>query len=92
MNTTFQSSKTLTISNELGLHARAATRMAQMARQAESNIWIIKSGQKADASSVLDILMLACPQGTEITLGIEDAADEDVLNKIAKLIKDGFGE
>ena len=85
-------SKDVIIINELGLHARAAAEIARIARKARSNIWIIKEGIQADASGIIDILTLACPKGSEITIQIEDQADIDILNAIVDLVERGFEE
>ena len=85
-------SQTLRIVNDLGLHARSAAKLAQLAEEANGGVWIIKNGNTADATSMLDILTLACPAGTEITVGIEDEADLNTLERMATLIRSGFGE
>ncbi|NVM20434.1 MAG: HPr family phosphocarrier protein [Desulfobacterales bacterium] len=85
-------SQTLTIANELGVHARAAAKIAKLADEACSGVFFIKDGQEVDATSVLDIMSLYCPCGTEVTVRITDTSDEKVLNSIARLIKTGFGE
>jgi phosphotransferase system HPr (HPr) family protein len=81
-----------TIINELGLHARSAARIAEIAQNSTANVWIQKNDEKADASSIIDILTLACPRGTKITIIIEDLADIPILNAIADLVDRGFGE
>jgi phosphocarrier protein len=85
-------SRTLMIVNDLGLHARSAAKLAKLAEGAEKGVWILKNGETADATSMLDIMTLACPKGTEITVRIEDEADMDTLERIAVLIRSGFGE
>ena len=85
-------SKTLRIVNDLGLHARSAAKLAKLAGEAGGGVWIMKNGNTADASSMLDILTLACPKGTEITVSIEDEADMNILERIVVLIRSGFGE
>jgi phosphocarrier protein len=85
-------SRKVTIPNELGLHARAAAKIVSLAQQARSQVFIIKDGQEADATSILDIMALYCPCGTQVTVRIEDAADGETLNRIARLIETGFGE
>jgi len=81
-----------TIKNELGLHARSAAQIAGIARKSSANIWIQKDNEKADASSILDILTLVCAKGTKITIIIEDLVDLPILNAIADLVETGFGE
>jgi phosphocarrier protein len=84
--------KNVTITNELGLHARPAAMIAELASQAESNVWLIKDDQHVDASSIIDILSLACLQGSTITLQVEDPADAEILDRLHELFKSGFGE
>lgn len=83
---------TLEIVNPLGLHARPAAQLAKLAGQAKGGVWIRKADETANAASMLDMLMLACAKGTEITLSIEDAADLDALEQMAELVRCGFGE
>ena len=81
-----------TIRNELGLHARSAAQIAGIAQNSRANVWIQKNDEKADASSIIDILTLVCAKGTKITIIIEDLADTHILNTIADLVDSGFGE
>ena len=84
--------RNLTITNELGLHARTAAKIARLAEEADDNVYIIKDGQEVDATDILDIMGLYCPQGTRIILRIADPADMKVLDRIAEQIESGFGE
>ena len=81
-----------TINNDLGLHARSAAQIADIAQNSIAKVWIQKEDEKADASSIIDILTLACAKGTQITIIIEDAGDFDILNAIGDLVDRGFGE
>ena len=85
-------SRDLVIVNELGLHARSAAKIAALAGQSKASVWIKKGGEKADASSIVDILTLACEKGTKITIRIENKADFNILEAITELVKSGFGE
>jgi phosphocarrier protein len=85
-------SKKVIIKNDLGLHARSAAKIAKRAQNAKSNVWIIKDGKKADASSIIDILTLACPKGSIITIKIDNQSDLGILNELVELIESGFGE
>ncbi|MBW2194709.1 MAG: HPr family phosphocarrier protein [Deltaproteobacteria bacterium] len=84
--------RNLTITNELGLHARTAAKIARLAEEADDNVYIIKDGQEVDATDILDIMGLYCPRGTRIILRIADPADMKVLDRIAEQIESGFGE
>ncbi|NNL76391.1 MAG: HPr family phosphocarrier protein [Desulfobacterales bacterium] len=81
-----------TVKNELGLHARSAAQIAHIAQNSTSNVWLMKDNQKADASSIIDILTLVCEKGTQITIIAENSEDIDILNAIADLVDSGFGE
>ena len=85
-------SKSVAITNDLGLHARSAAQIAKLARNVKSKVWIIKDGETVNAASIIDILTLACSKGSKITLKIDDQSDLDILNDIIKLIESGFGE
>jgi len=80
------------IKNELGLHARSAAQIAEITRNSKGNVWLMKDEERADASSIMDILTLVCEKGTKITIIIEDPADNDILNAIVDLVDNGFGE
>jgi phosphotransferase system HPr (HPr) family protein len=81
-----------TIKNELGLHARSAAQIADIAQNSIANVWIQKDDERADASSIIDILTLVCARGTKIAVIIEDLADVKILNAIVDLVDSGFGE
>ena len=84
--------RTLRIINDLGLHARSAAKLAKLAEAASGGVWIISDGTLADATSILEILTLACPKGAEITISIDDDADATVLERMVELVRSGFGE
>ena len=85
-------SREVVIVNELGLHARSASKIAELAQNSKAAVWVKKDTEKADASSILDILTLACEKGSKITLIIEDKADRPILEDMANLIEKGFRE
>ena len=80
------------IKNELGLHARSAAQIAGIVQNAKSAVWIKRGDEKADASSIMDILTLACEKGTTISIIIDDPSDIDILNAVFELVDNGFGE
>lgn len=82
----------VTILNDLGLHARAAAKLAKAAIRADKNVWLEFGDEQVDAKQVIDILMLAAAKGDTVTVRIEQVADAQVLDGIIQLINDGFGE
>jgi len=85
-------SRQVLIQNELGLHARVAASIAKVAQLANSNVWMKKEGEKVDATSVIDILTLACPKGSRVTLTIDDGSDMKILNRIVEMMEKNFEE
>ncbi len=85
-------SREVVIVNELGLHARSAAKIAAISGNSTASVWIEKGNEKADASSIVDILTLACEKGTKITITIESKDDTHILEAITKLVRSGFGE
>ncbi|WP_333609487.1 HPr family phosphocarrier protein [Arsukibacterium sp.] len=85
-------SATVTIINSLGLHARAATKLAVLCQQFSARIELMQDGKAADASSVLALLMLASSPGktVEVTAQGPDAAA--ALAAVTALINNGFDE
>lgn len=85
-------SKDVMITNKLGLHARAAARIAEIAEDADSYVWVAKGDESVDAGSIIDLLTLGCSKGSNITIKIDNQSDIGILNRIAELIENGFGE
>lgn len=80
------------VANQLGLHARPAGVLAQMAQKFASEIYIECDGQEVDAKSILDLLTLAAAQGTRLDLKARGEDAEAALDRIEKLFKERFGE
>ena len=84
--------KTVQIVNELGLHARPASRIAQVAGGFGAEITIGHGDARANAKSILGILTLAAPKGSEVWIEAEGADAQDAVDALAKLFASGFGE
>ena len=80
------------IVNKLGLHARASAKLTQLAGQFKSSIWLIRSGKRVNAKSIMGVMMLAAAKGA--TIGIEtDGPDEEAaMNALKGLIANYFDE
>jgi len=85
-------SKQVYIVNTLGLHAHAAAQIACIAQKSRSSVHIINHDLKVDASSIIDILTLNCPQGSMLTFEIEKPSDQNILDALITLVENGFGE
>ena len=84
--------RTVTVVNELGLHARSAVKLAGIAKAAHSGVWVLSAAERADATSVMEVLTLACGKGTALTLAVDDPQDAPVLDALAGLVERGFEE
>ena len=85
-------SRSVTISNSVGLHARPATFFVQKANCFKCSIWVEKEDCRVNAKSLLGVLSLGISNGTEITL-IADGADEaQAVEGLASLVESRFGE
>lgn len=85
-------STTLTIVNKLGLHARAATKLVQLANSYECDIVLQQGDQEAPANSVLALLMLESSQGKQVTLICDGKDAQQANNDIEYLIVNKFDE
>lgn len=84
--------QTVTIVNQLGLHARAATKLAQLCQQFTASIELQQEGRTADASSVLALLMLASSKGKTVEVITQGEQAAAALQAVVELIESGFDE
>jgi phosphocarrier protein HPr len=84
--------KTLQIQNELGLHARAATKLVQTASKFPCEITVTKDGHEVNGKSIMGVLMLVASKGSTVTLKAKGDRAADAVAAIAALIDDKFGE
>ena len=85
-------SKDCKIINKLGLHARAASKLVDVASRYSANIQLHKDQSSADAKSIMDLMMLAATCGTPITLTAEGEDAAQALQAVYTLINERFGE
>ena len=80
------------IKNKLGLHARAANMVVQVASNFVSTITVDKDGIQANAKSIMGLLLLAAGQGSKIVIRAQGKDAKEAVAEIGKLIEDKFGE
>lgn len=83
---------TVEVPNRLGLHARAAAKLVNVANQFESQVQVSKGEQVADAKSIMGVLLLCGGQGQQISLRVSGADAQAALDALCALVADGFGE
>lgn len=84
--------KKLTITNDLGLHARAAAKIVALVGQYQAEFFLRKEETEVDGSSILAILTLSCPKGTEVEARIVGDDSEVLIEAVSDLFARKFGE
>ena len=80
------------IINRLGLHARAAAQLVRMANEYSSEVSLIKSGQTANAKTIMEVLMIGAAQGDELMVQANGKDEKEAVTAITQLIGDRFNE
>ena len=80
------------IINKLGLHARAAAKLTQLAAKYQCDVSVARNGRKVNAKSIMGVMMLAAGKGSRIVLETEGPDETEALDAIVALIGDYFGE
>ncbi|MFP7492275.1 phosphocarrier protein HPr [Terribacillus saccharophilus] len=85
--------KTMTITDETGVHARPATILVNKAGGFKSDIQLAYNGKSVNLKSIMGVMSLGIPQGAEITISAEGDDADEAVNTIAETIKsEGLGE
>jgi len=85
-------SRTITIQNELGMHARAATKFVQLAGKFGCEVFISKDGHEVNGKSIMGVLMLVASKGSVVTVRARGERASEAVAGLAKLIEEKFGE
>ncbi|BDU51918.1 phosphocarrier protein HPr [Limnohabitans sp. INBF002] len=83
---------TTTISNKLGLHARASAKLTKLAGSFPCEVWISKGERRVNAKSIMGVMMLAAGIGSEVELETDGAQEQEAMDGLLALIADKFGE
>lgn len=85
-------SRNIEIINKLGLHARAAAQLVQLASSFSSHIEIEKNGRRVNGKSIMGVMMLAAGKGSEITLYADGTDEQESMDRLEELINNRFNE
>ena len=80
------------IVNKLGLHARAAAKLTEVAGAFASEIWLSRNGRRVNAKSIMGVMMLAAGKGSRVLVEAEGEDADAAVSALAKLIAERFGE
>lgn len=83
---------TLTISNRLGLHARASAKLTKLASSFRCEVHLSRNGRRVNAKSIMGVMMLAAGQGTEVDIEVDGEDERQALEALRALVDDKFGE
>ena len=81
-----------TISNKLGLHARASAKLTKLAAGYACEVWMSRGDRRINAKSIMGVMMLAAGLGAEIEIETEGAQEQEAMDALVALIDDKFGE
>ncbi|HEY5580746.1 MAG TPA: HPr family phosphocarrier protein [Rhodoferax sp.] len=81
-----------TISNKLGLHARASAKLTKLAGSYSCEVWIAKGERRVNAKSIMGVMMLAAGNGSTVEIDVSGEREQEVLDALLALIADKFGE
>jgi len=84
--------KTVTIRNQRGLHARAAAKFVKLAAEFEAEIWVERNGSEVGGQSIMGLMMLAAGPGSTIDIAATGAQAEAALAALVSLVERGFDE
>jgi phosphocarrier protein len=82
----------VTISNKLGLHARASAKLTKLAGSFKSEVHLSRNGRRVNAKSIMGVMMLAAGLGSEVEIEVEGADESEAEAALRALIDDKFGE
>jgi phosphocarrier protein len=85
-------SRTLTIGNKLGLHARAAGALVKLVSSFSSEITVEKDGSRVNAKSIMGLLMLAAAKGSSIQVEVDGDDEQEAVDAIEDLLRRKFNE
>jgi phosphocarrier protein HPr len=84
--------KNTTISNKLGLHARASAKLTKLAGSFPCEVWLSRGERRVNAKSIMGVMMLAAGLGTEVMLETDGPREQEAMEALLALIGDRFGE
>ena len=81
-----------TISNQLGLHARASAKLTKLAGSYPCEVWMSRGERRVNAKSIMGVMMLAAGIGSQVTLETDGEQEQEAMEALLALIADKFGE
>ncbi len=83
---------TITISNKLGLHARASAKLTKMAGSFPCEVWMARGERRVNAKSIMGVMMLSAGIGVDVMVETNGEREQEAMDALLTLINDKFGE
>ena len=83
---------TITISNKLGLHARASAKLTKLAGSFPCDVWMSRGDRRINAKSIMGVMMLAAGLGAQVEIETDGAQEQQAMDALLALIDGKFGE
>jgi phosphocarrier protein HPr len=84
--------KDVDIINKLGLHARASSKLTQLASRFKSEVWLSRNNKRVNAKSIMGVMMLAAAKGSQISIEITGEDEDEAMTQLCALIANRFDE
>jgi phosphocarrier protein len=84
-------SRSVTVVNQLGMHARAAAKFVHLATRFQAHVRVAREAREVDGKSIMGILLLAAARGTTIIISTDGSDEGDAIEALAALVASGFG-
>ena len=85
-------SRSVTVVNQLGMHARAAAKFVHLATRYQARVRVARDAREMDGKSIMGILLLAAARGSTITISADGEDADDAVSALVALVQSGFGE
>jgi phosphocarrier protein HPr len=82
----------VTISNKLGLHARASAKLTKIAGSFPCEVWLSRGDRRVNAKSIMGVMMLAAGIGVTVEIETNGEREQEAMDAIVALMNDKFGE
>jgi phosphocarrier protein len=82
----------ITISNKLGLHARASAKLTKLAGSFPCDVWLARGERRVNAKSIMGVMMLAAGMGVEVKIETQGEREQEAMDALVALFNDKFGE
>ena len=85
-------SRSVTVVNQLGMHARAAAKFVHLAARFDAHVTVARESREMDGKSIMGLLLLAAARGSVVTISGDGADEREAVDALSELVASGFGE